>query len=65
MIPPGSLTHWGMITRGVRFSDLEFEWLCEFLTKIENILTHWSVAKAGSIDEKKLEVENLVGLSLY
>ena len=37
--------------------------LGENLTKIENILTHWSVAQAGSNDEKKLEVENLVGLS--
>ena len=35
------------------------------LTKIENILNHWSVAQAGSNDDKKLEVENLVGLSLY
>ena len=33
------------------------------LKKIENILTLWSVAQAGSNEEKK-EVENLVGLSL-
>ena len=32
--------------------DLKFEQLCEFFTKIENILTHWSVAKAGWNDEK-------------
>ena len=35
----------------------------EILTKIENIVNHWSVAQAGHND-KKLEVENLVGLSL-
>ena len=34
------------------------------LTKVENILTRWSVAQAGSKDEK-IEVENLVGLFLY
>ena len=28
-------------------------------------LTHWSVAQVGSKYEKKLKVENLVGLSLY
>ena len=33
------------------------------LTKIEHILTHWSLDQAGSND-KKLEVKNLVGLSL-
>ena len=36
----------------------------EFLIKIENILNRWSVAQVGSNEEKKLEVENLVGLSL-
>ena len=29
-----------------------FELHCEFLTEIENILTHWLVAKAGLNDEK-------------
>ena len=38
--------------------------LGENLTKIENILTHESVDQAGANDEKKLEVENLVGLFL-
>ena len=38
--------------------------LRENLTKIKNILTHWSGAQAGSNEEKKLEVEYLVGLSL-
>ena len=38
--------------------------LREILTKIENILTHWSGAKADSKNEK-MEVEYLVGLSLY
>ena len=33
------------------------------LTKIENILTHWSVDQTDSNNEK-MEVENLVGLSL-
>ena len=31
--------------------------------EIENIVIHWSVAQAGSSDEK-MGVENLVGLSL-
>ena len=47
------------------FLKLEFEKLCENLTKIVIILTHWSVGQAGSNDEKKLKVENLVGLSHY
>ena len=34
------------------------------MTKIENILTHWSVAQADSINENEMEVEILVGLSL-
>ena len=34
------------------------------LSNIEYILTYWSVAQAGSSDEKKLEVENLSELSL-
>ena len=38
--------------------------LGENLTKIENILIHESVDQAGANDEKKLEVENLVGLFL-
>ena len=31
---------------------LNLEYLCENLTKFENILTHRSVAQAGSNDEK-------------
>ena len=46
------------------FFILNFEYLGENETKFENISTHWSVAQAGSNDEKKLGVENLVGLSL-
>ena len=38
-----------MILRGVSFSILKFDSLD---TKFENILTHWSVAQAGSSDEK-------------
>ena len=41
-----------MILRGVSFLTLKFEYLSEVLTKIENILTHWSVAKAGLDCEK-------------
>ena len=33
-------------------------------TKSDNILTYWSVAQAGSNDEKKVGGKNLVGLSL-
>ena len=33
------------------FSILKFEYLSENQTKIENILTHWSVAQAGSNGE--------------
>ena len=50
--------------RGVSFVKLKFEQLNEILTKIENILAHWSVAQVGWNDEKKLAVENLVGFSL-
>ena len=41
-----------MILRGVSFSILKFNNLIENNTKFENILTHWSVAQAGSSDEK-------------
>ena len=48
-----------MILRG----DLEkFKYLSENLSKIENSLTHWPEAQAGSNEGR--EVENLVGLSL-
>ena len=40
-----------MIPRGVSFFILKFEYLSENQTKIENILTHWSVAQAGSNGE--------------
>ena len=46
------------------FPILKFEYLDENETKNETVLTHWSVAQAGSNDEKKLEVENLVRLYL-
>ena len=45
-------------------SILKFEYLGENETKFKNILTHWPLALADSNDEKKLGVENLVGLSL-
>ena len=41
-----------MMLRGVIFSTLKYEYLGENKTKNENILTHWSVAQAGSNDEK-------------
>ena len=49
-----------MILRG---TSEKLEFLDENETKNENILTNWSVAQAGSND-KKLGVENVVGLSL-
>ena len=48
----------------LRVDSEKFEYLSKNLTNIENTLTHWSVAQAGRNDEKKLEVENLFGLSL-
>ena len=48
-------TPWGLIPRGVRFPNWN-------RNKNQNILTPWSV---DWIYEKKLEVENLVGLSLW
>ena len=50
-----------MILRG---TSEKLEYLGENETKNENILTHWSVAQTSSNDEKKLEVENLDGLSI-
>ena len=46
------------------FLNLKFVLSREILTSIENIVTHRSVAQADLNNEKKLEVENLVGLSL-
>ena len=43
---------------------IKFEYLSKFLMKIENILTRWSGVQVGLIYEK-LEVENLLGLSLH
>ena len=34
------------------FFTLKFEYLSEISTKIENILTHWSVTQTGSNEEK-------------
>ena len=48
----------------LRETSEKLEYLGENKTKKENILTHWSVAQAGSNDKKKLGVGNLVGLSL-
>ena len=45
-------------------SSEKYEYLDENATKNKNILTHWSVAQTSSNDEKKLEVENLDGLSI-
>ena len=56
----------GIRSRGVRQWNLKFEYsnlAKKFLTKIENMLPCWSVAKVGAI-KKKMEVENLFGLSL-
>ena len=36
----------------------------KILTKMENILTHWSAAQAGLNDKMKKEVENLIVLFL-
>ena len=41
-----------MILQGVSFLTLKSEQLSEILTKIQNILNHWSVAQAGSYEEK-------------
>ena len=41
-----------------------FENLRETLIKIKSMLTHWSVAQAGWNDEKRMWLDNLVGLSL-
>ena len=63
----------GMIPRGVSFlltgydtpgSQFFLALKNQELSNIEYILTYWSVAQAGSSDEKKLEVENLSELSL-
>ena len=41
------------VLRGVSIFDTKFRiYLGENKTKFENILTHWSVAQAGSNDEK-------------
>ena len=48
----------------LRGDSEKYEYLSENETIFETILTYWSVAQAGSNDEKKLEVEILVGLSL-
>ena len=45
-----NLTLRSIILRG---DSEKFEYLSEDETKNENILTHWSVAQAGSNDEKK------------
>ena len=50
-----------MLLRG---TSEKYEYLGENETKNQTVLTHWSVAQAGSNDEKKTELENLIGLSL-
>ena len=49
-----------MILRG---DSEKYKYLSENETKFEAILTHWSLAQAGSSNEKN-GVKNLVGLSL-
>ena len=51
----------GIIHQQVRFLNQKFKY--EFSTKIENILTHWSVVQAD-FNSEKMEVQNLVGLYL-
>ena len=46
---PRRLTRRGMMPRG---DSEKYEYLGENETKIENVLTCWSVAQAGSNDEK-------------
>ena len=46
------------------FFIINLKYLGENETKFEKSLTHWSVEQAGSNDEKKLGVKNLVRLSL-
>ncbi len=43
-----------------RQSNFEFEYFGKFEIKFENILGHELGSQAGSFDEKKPEVENLV-----
>ena len=64
MLNKGYIFHYCTNVLGLVFSILKFEYLSEKETRNENILTHWSVAQAGSSDEKIMRVENLVGLSL-
>ena len=70
MIPPGRLTLRSIIPRGdwlIPWGDSwKFENLSKNLTNIENILTYWSMVSDQAWLKwwKKLEVENLVGLSL-
>ena len=58
---PGRLTLRSMIPREDFYEKLRLT--RRNLSKIENILTHWSVAQAGSNDEKN-GVEIITGLSL-
>ena len=63
MIPPGEIdfANYSMIPQGDFYEKLRLT--RRNLSKIENILTHWSVAQAGSNDEKN-GVEIITGLSL-
>ena len=47
----------------VSFFYTKIQIIGENMTKIKTILTHWSLAQAGSSNEKN-GVKNLVGLSL-
>ena len=42
------------------FLQLKFEYLGQNETKYENMLTHWSVAQAGSNDEKMMLTSYIV-----
>ena len=71
----GRLTQRSIILRGNRLSAVSYckeiimkkkhliEEYCTYQNQ-KNILTHWSLAQAGLNDVKKMEVENLVGMSL-
>ena len=51
-----NLTQRSIILRG---TSKKFEYLSENETEFENILTRWSVAQAGSKDEKSLYHKNM------
>ena len=52
MLNKGYIFHYCTNVLGLTFVLLNFEYLSEKETKNQTILTHWSVAQAGSNDEK-------------